>query len=334
MKNLNFLILILALLSFGCEKDDIVSKNNIDNLKSESEGTLVLKSFKQIYTDDNNNEYQTFSFNNEKLNYTYGVFMEKDKKYSLSISGENYTSVDFLLLKSNNDTLFRGEYDGISQRKYITWTSAVTDTFYIVLKYVDDINFHTYHYHLTFEELSTKPLKYNNLEFMCSGDWFIDKEGSLSIICHQTNLNKWAKINNDSINNYQFSYTVGQSTGKPDNYIGIECLASKDISDMHNLAKSGYVLDVIGPSSWRFSQYNLDGSVAFGYGNTSHNLKIGVGSWNNYSLKTQNDSLIYSINGEVVLRKRNMLFMDNGLYITVDDTKKDTIRFKNIKLVK
>jgi len=76
------------------------------------------------------------------------------------------------------------------------------------------------------------------------------------------------------------------------------------------------------------------GGVGFEYGNFAQNLSLGKGSWHNISLLTFGDSIACSGNNEVVKKFRNLSFMDNGLYLTVEDKKQDTILFRNIKLEK
>jgi hypothetical protein len=74
------------------------------------------------------------------------------------------------------------------------------------------------------------------------------------------------------------------------------------------------------------------GGTGFEYGNLSHNISIGKGSWNNILLTTFGDSISCSVNNEITKRFRNLSFLDNGLYITVADSKQDTIIFRDIKL--
>lgn len=337
MKTINFILLILVLFILSCNKEKIDDNKDQDGLAALSEESLYLKSGQQVYSDENQNEYLTVLFDNNTLSHIYGIYMEKNKRYNISISGPDGYSMDFNLLKSNKDTLFKGEYVmEYPPRKYITWTSNVSDTFYISIKYIGDINFHTYEYHLTFEELTTKELMLGNINFLCSGDWFINDRGYLALICHQTSVTKWAKIQNDSLYNYKFSYDVGQASGRPDNYIGIDCYASKDIFDMYNIPSSGYVFDVMGPASWRISYWyaGTGGGVGFEYGNFAQNIELGKGSWHNISLTTFGDSIACSGNNEVVKTFRNLSFMDNGLYLTVEDKKQDTIVFRNITLEK
>jgi hypothetical protein len=339
MKNFALLItVIVTLILTTCKKeiDEPVKGKEIDSndLSFLAEKFISLKTNQQIYVDSNNNEYLTVSFNIDTLSHIFGVYMLKDKKYHFSLLGENCTYVDFTLLKSNKDTLFKGEdvwFYGVD--KYIDWTSNTSDTFYICLNYKVDINFHTINYRVTFEDMTNKNIVLNYLDLLCSGDWYINESGYLALICHQTNLCKWAKIEDDSLYNYTFSYNVGQTTGRPDNYIGAECYAAKIIEVKENMPSSGYAFDVIGPASWRLSYWST-GGIGFEYGYTSNNLAIGAGSWNNIELKTFGDSISYSVNDEKVIQFRNVSFLDNGLYIIVADTKQDTILFKDIKLEK
>jgi hypothetical protein len=338
MRRIGFILTFCITMVLGCQdKDDDNKPLQTDDLSKRAEKYLSLKSTQQIYVDENNNEYLSVVFDIDKKSSVYGIFMEKDKKYYISVSGSESYNLEFLLLKSNCDTLFTGEYVmDLHPRKYIAWTSNVTDTFYIEITYMGDINFHSIEFHITLEELSNKFLESNNLKLTCSGDWFIDEDGILGLICHQTNTTKWAKILNDSLYNYEFSYNAFNATGKPDNYVGIACYASSIIFDMENIPASCYKFDIVGPASWRISNWFMEtgGGASFIYGNTAQNLKIGVGNCNNVLLKTYGDSISCSVNSQTVTSFRNLHFINNGLFITVEDTKQDTIYFKDIILIK
>lgn len=335
MKYLN-LILIAVLLISACEKEE--NNDNTENdLNSRAEKYLSLKSSEQIYSDENNNKYLTVVFDINKTEAVYGIFMEKDKKYNISVSGERCYDLDFDLLKSDKDTLFYGEYVmDENPRKYIAWKSNVTDTFFIVLNYTENINFNIYEFRITFEELTNKELKINDLNLLCSGDWSVDDSGNILLACHQTNFTKYAKIVNDSLFNYEFSYSIAHNSGIPDNYTGVAFYASQSIFDMENMPASCYNFDIRGPAAWRISYWYVGtgGGVGFEYGRTSKNLNIGVGAWNSISVKTFGDSINCFINGEDVVKFRNISFMNNGLYITIKDTKQDTVYIKDISLIK
>lgn len=342
MKNLIYIALVLSFVFLGCQKDPVENPGNIPteiNLADSAERFLRIEKNKQIFIDENQNTYIPLSFDYQHLSHIFGVFLEKDVKYTISISGNSVSCepIDFILLTSALDTLFRGEQGNISStRKYICWTSDVSDTFYISSKYRYGINFHTYDYQLTFEELSTKVIQWGNLKFDCSGDWFVNDLGYLTLACHNTLSEKWAKVMDDSLYNYDFSYLVSPESGIPDSYAGIACYASGNIFDMMNMPASCYNIAVAGPSTWRLEYWYMEtgGGVGYDWGTTSQNLAIGAGSWNKISVTTFSDSIAYSVNSEEVKRIRNLSFMKNGLYITVEDSKKDTLFFKEIILTK
>lgn len=342
MKDLFCISVLIGLVLLGCQKDpvDIPWHTQTEiNLADSAERFLRIEKNKQIYLDENQNAYFPVSFDYQHLSHIYGVYLEKDVKYTISISTNNFSCdpIAFNLLTSDLDTLFKGEQANMSYtRKYICWTSNVSDTFYISSQYKDDINFHTYNYQLTFEELSTKVIQWENLKFQCSGDWFVNDQGYLSLACNNTLYSKWAKVINDSLYNYDFSYLVSPESGIPDSYTGIACYASENIFDMLNMPASCYNISVAGPSTWKLEYWYMEtgGGISFDWGTTSQNLAIGAGSWNKISVTTFGDSIAYSVNSEEVKRLRNLSFMKNGLYITVEDSKNDTLFFNNIKLTR
>jgi hypothetical protein len=324
---------IMAIVAIGCNRESVepIVGNDIDsnNLSFLAERFISIKQDQQIFVDTNSNEYLDLFFDYKQLSHIIGIYLEKDKKYHFSLLGDNSTLVDFVLLKSNRDTLFVGEdnwLNGID--KYISWKSDVNDTFYVSLRYNSDINFHIKNYRLTIEDMSERRIESNDIKFICSGNWFINKSGYLSLVCHQTNIFKWAKIVDDSLQNYSFTYQFCQASGRPDNHIGIECYAAESIFDFANLSW-GYLFDVVGPASWMISYWHKAGDVGFEYGYTKNNLS---GNWNSLELNIFGDSIGFSVNNENVKRLRNLSYTENGLYIVVTDTKQDTIIFRDILL--
>lgn len=333
MVKLSFLLLIPALILVGCEKDETPDDARSE-LEKRTEKILSIKSTEQVYTDEDKNEYIDFEFDINKTACTYGVYLLKGKKYNISVSGPEIQIVDFNLLRSNLDTLFFGEWNMMNSQKYIAWTSDVSDTFYVDIKYTGEINFNTYTYRLTFEELTTKELQWNNLNLLCSGDWLVTDEGYLALACHQTMYRKWAKIENDSLYNYQFSYDISNQSGIPDNFAGIACYAGSTVADMFNMPVPCYNLFVDGPAFWSLEAWFGDGSVGREFGNTSTNIRNGAGQWNTFGLETCGDSVRCIINDENVYSFRNVHFMTNGLYIVIEDSKRDTIYLKDIALIR
>jgi len=342
MKNLIYTSAVLSFVFLGCQKDPVENPGNITpeiNLADSAENFLTIEKNMYIYTDENHNAYIPVSFDYNHLSHVFGVYLEKDKKYNISISSNTNTTyfLDFTLLTSVADTLFKGEQGNPGYTKsYIYWTSSVSDTFYVSVKFKSDINFHTYDYQMTFEEVSIRLIEWGNLKLSCSGDWFINDQGYLSLTCHDSKYEKWAKVMDDSLFNYEFSYLVSPESGIPDSFTGIACYASENIFDMMNMPESCFNLAVAGPSVWRLEYWYMDtgGGVGYDWGNTSQNLSMGKGSWNKIALITYGDSLVYAVNNEEVKRQRNFYFMKNGLYITVEDSKNDTLFFKDLILTK
>jgi hypothetical protein len=333
MGKISFLLLIPALILSGCEKEDTQDVFG-NELAKRAEKILSIKSTEQVYTDENNNEYVDITFDINKTSCTYGVYMLQGKKYNISVAGPNIQVMDFNLLKSDLDTLFFGEWNMMNQQKYIAWTSDVTDTFYVDLKYNENINFNTYVYRLTFEDLTTKELKWNDLNLLCSGDWLIDDKGNLTLACHQTSYRKWAKIVNDSLYNYHFSYNITNQSGIPDNFVGIACYAGNNVFDMFNMPVPCYNFFVDGPAFWSLEVWFENDGMGRDVGTTATNIKNGIGQWNNFSIETYGDSVRCLVNQENVYRFRNIHFMTNGLYIVIEDSKRDTVYLKDISLVR
>jgi len=333
MRNV-FLILILPVcILSGCENEE-TRDDPQDELQKRAEKILSIKSTQQVYTDENSNEYIDIVFDINKTSCTYGVYMLKGKKYNISAAGPDIYFVDFNLLRSNLDTLFFGAWNMPNSQKYIAWTADVTDTFYVDIKYNGEINFNTYIYRLTIEDLTTKELKWNDLNLTCSGDWILDDEGNLLLACHQTSYRKWAKIQNDGLYNYQFSYNLTNQSGMTDNYVGMACYAGNSISDMFNMPVPCYNFFVNGPALWSLEYWYERDGVGFEHGNTSTNIRVGVGQWNNFGIETYGDSIRCFVNNESVFKFRNLSFMTNGLYIVIEDSKKDTVYLKDITLTR
>jgi hypothetical protein len=338
MKIKDFFKLILIIVAIcGCEKstnfqdESSISNNDLIVL---SEFHLQLKSGQTIYSDNSGNKYYTLNFNPDTLEHIYSVFLEKGKKYYITISGNQAYPVDMFLLTSSKDTLFYGETVDIPiMKKYIVWESNITDTMFVSLIYNEDINFHTYYYQLTFEELTIKRLIWDNLEFEYSGDWFINNDNYLTLVCHNSSYTKWVRIDDNSLNNFEFSYEVSLQSGIPDIYTGIAFYATDKMQEMFNMPIDCYEVKIIGPTSWEVWTWRYGGMGRY-WGETQVSLNRGQGSWNNIFIKTSNDSVSLKVNNEQVNKFKNVHFMDNGLYITVTDNKVDTVYFKDIELTK
>jgi len=327
-----FLTSVLLATLLSCEKERDL-QNDDSSLESRSEAYLNLKSSESIYSDENGNKYLSVIFSPDTLEHIYSVPFEKDKKYNLSIKGNYCGSVDFLLLNSNKDTLFDGEQGDIGlTRKYIVWQSNITDTFFISVCYTDDINFHTYEYYLTFEELTIHRINWKALTLDCSGDWFINSDDYLTLACHNSSYSKWAKIIDNSLFNYMLSFQIGLKSGIPDIYTGVAFFASDQLFEMVNLPDKCYEFKIIGPSSWEL--WTWTGGVGRDIGETLYSLNRGQGAWNEMQIEIVNDSVKLNVNSENVKSYKNLNFLDNGLYLTVDDQKDDTIYFKDIELIK
>jgi hypothetical protein len=338
MKNILFFSAVTIILStMSCEKDTEtkVDSNQTENeLLDKSEAHFSLKSGQTIYADKSGNKYYNFNFNPDTLERIYSVYFEEGKKYYLTVSGENAYPINMYLLTSNKDTLFYGETVDIPiMKKYIVWESTVTDTMFVDLAYSEEINFHTYNYQLTFEELTIHTIQWNNLTLECSGDWFVNSDNILTLICYNSSYIKWARIVDNSLFNFDFSYKVSLKSGIPDIYSGIAFYGSKELQEMFNIPIGCYEFKVIGPMSWETWVWS-DGGMGRYWGEIPTSLLRGENSWNELKVKTFNDNFELSINSEIVDSAKNVHFMDNGLYITIEDSKADTIFFKDITLIK
>lgn len=83
MKSVNCILFFILLITLSCKKDEMER----DDLSSLNELSLYLKSGQEVYSDENNNEYLTVNFDHNLLNHVFGIYMEKGKKYNISISG-------------------------------------------------------------------------------------------------------------------------------------------------------------------------------------------------------------------------------------------------------
>ncbi len=329
MRTFRLIMLMFTLLSFAAcsndEKDDTVP-GDPTSLESMVEKDLSLKDGRKVYADDSQNEYHTVIFDADHLVHVYKVNLDQGKKYRMSISGDVAYDIDFLLMRSEEDTLFRGEYQmELPPRTQIYWTANSTGIYYLKAS-MQDVNFHTYTCRLIVEEITTISMEYGGLNLQCSGDWFMSPQGKLAVALHETGTFKYARIMHDKIN-YTFSMMVSRSSGRPDNYIGIDCYASPGIWDGDNIPASGYLFDVIGPASWRLSYWHPQGSVGFEYGTLPENLPLGSSYQYETGVRTIGDSIAFSVNGIELKKMRNEWMLDTGLYIVVDDTKQDTIYF-------
>lgn len=335
MKYLWVVLLTAVLLS--CEKNDTLGPDSATTdteIVKKSEAHLQLKSTESVYTDNAGNKYYSLNFNPDTLEHVYSVYFEKGKKYYLTIAGEQAFPVEMHLITSENDTLFYGEITDVpTLKKYIIWESTISDTLYVAVSYTEDINFHTYYFQLTFEELSIKTLLYNGLTWECSGDWFIGHDNQLALACQNTSIVKWARIVDNTLFNYEFSCEVGLKSGTPDIYTGIVFYAADEIQDMYNMPMGGYEFKIMGPTHCNLWTWT-EGGYGCQYAECSTRLNQGEGTFNDLSVKTDFDNITLYANSEEVYAFRNVCFMDNGLYLTVWDMKEDTLYFNNIRLIK
>jgi hypothetical protein len=321
----------------SCEKDRPMEENpgtTESEIVKRTEAHLQLKSTESIYVDHAGNKYFSLNFNPDTLEHVYSVYFEEGKKYYLTIAGPQAYPVEMFLITDENDTLFYGETVDIPvMKKYIVWESTISDTLYVAVSYTEDINFHTYYYQLTFEELSIKKLYLNDIILECSGDWHIDQDDRLTLACHNTSYTKWLRIVDNTLFNYEFSYEVSLRSGIPDIYTGIAIYAVDDMQEMFNMPMNCYEFKILGPVSWEVWVWGNGGMGRY-WGECATSLNRGEGAFNELSVKTDNDNVGLYVNSEKVDTFRNINFMDNGLYITVSDEKEDTLYFDNIRLVK
>lgn len=330
MKSLKIFAGLIILLSLWCCNKDNDLIPDRQTLTERSEEYLSLKSGESIYSDSTGNEYYTFSFNPDTTERVFSVRFEAGKKYYLTVSGEQAYFVDMKLLNSARDTLFFGETADIPiMKKYVVWESDEDETMFILVRYTDDINFHTFTFHLTFEELTTHSLYWNDFILECSGDWLINSENFLMLACHNTAYVKWARIVDNSLFNYDFSCSIGLLSGIPDLYTGIGIYGSELPDEMFNMPAC-YEVKILGPASWE--RWIWNGFIAREWGNTPTSLNRGEGMWNTMRVTTLNDYIEFYVNEVKVTSFNNVYFMDNGLYLTVMDTKSDTVFFKDLIL--
>lgn len=331
-KSISILTIAILVTMAACKKDESATPDG-NSIIDQTEKLLTLKSGERIYREENGNAYVSVKFDHETLLHRYAVLLEEGKKYNISIHGDYCGDISLSLLNAQMDTLFYGEQGDIGfTRKYIVWESTLTDTLMVSAAYTGDINFHTYEYQITFEELTTHEINVNGISFHCSGDWFITPDQYLGLVCHNSSFCKWAKVDDNSLYNYELSFDVGLESGIPDIYTGLAYFAGGEIHDMTNMPRPCDEFKILGPSGWE--RWFWRGGVGREWGNTSESLNSGEGAFNHMSIRTYNDSVFLSVNDEITIQDRNLDLMDNGLFLVVDDKKKDTVYFKDIQLVK
>jgi hypothetical protein len=335
-QHITFSITIFLFITLiGCDKTETDGSPNdgfpIDELPN-VESHLSFKSGYPIYSDDEGNKYLTVVFDKDHLEHLYSLTFEEGKKYHLAISNNYCEFIDFLILTGSADTLFYGIQGDIGMtRKYIYWETDVSETYYLSIRYTGDINFNVYEYHVTFEEIVSYSIQWNDLTLICSGDWFITSENYLALACHHTSFYKWAKIEDNSLFNYTIEASIGLKSGIPDIYTGIAIYGSDEMSKMFHMPYYCIDCKIIGPSAWE--QWGWHGVVGRSNGLTTEILNRGEGAWNHIKIKTHQDSIQYWVNSELVIEERNTISMHNGVYFTVEDMKNDTVYFKDTVLV-
>lgn len=329
--NLCLLLMAVWMMAAGCSKEDKNEPGNTaTSLEAIAEADLTLKDGSHIYRDAWGNEYYNVLFDADHLSHVFKITLEQGKNYRMTIVSQCAYSIDLLLLRSESDTMFHGiDFMELPPKRVMYWKPNSTGTYYISTSYISDINFSTCTGRLVVEEITTNMLQYGDLSFECSGDWLLTQSGELAVALHNNGAQVWAKLMHNSYN-YRFGYDLTQASGRPDNYIGIDCYASAEIFEPENMPMSGYVFDVVGPGEWRISYWHPQGGVGFEYGFLPQNLPLGRENWHNIGVETFSDSIAFSVNGDVMECIRNHSMLDNGLYILADDNKIDTLFFKNI----
>ncbi|GAB4310566.1 MAG: hypothetical protein Kow00127_00100 [Bacteroidales bacterium] len=320
-----FSILALFIVFVSCDKEKNAESPGVEKV-------LRIEPGYKYYTNENNDAYELIVFSPEQLIHQYAVEFQEGKKYHLSVSGGYCGPVYFALLNQAGDLLFTGEQGSIGfDRKYIVWTSTVSETLTIVVQYTENINFHTYEYHLTFEEVNSYPLSWEGLELECSGDWFTGPDGKLGVALHGSSYSKWASIAADDLSHYSFSVDLGFAGGVSDTYSGVAIFASGTIRDMVNLPEQCDEFKIVGPASWEVWFWR--GGVGREWGTTAVNLNMGYDSWNRLAVDNTEDTVKLSVNNEMVYKYRNISLLSTGLLLVADDQKEDTLWFKNPELL-
>ena len=141
------LFVIAAISFFACEKENPPEIEDSLNI----EYHFSLKSGEIAYSDEDGNHYYTGVFDKDTLQKNYSILIEKNINYRLSLSDIDCENVEFYFLEPDLDTLYHGEQANQGNTlQYIHVQSAVTDTFFISLRYTGDINFHKKSFHLRY----------------------------------------------------------------------------------------------------------------------------------------------------------------------------------------
>ena len=321
-------ILILTILILAaCEKE--VPQ---EEPKLPIEYHFQLKSGEIAYSDDDGNYYYTGVFDMDTLQKNYSISIEKDIEYRISLSNIDCENVDFYFLEPDLDTLYHGEQANQGNTlQYIHVKSAVTDTFYITLRYTGDINFHKKEFHLAFEDVTIADLEWKGHIWQGTRDWIVNNDGNLQIAMHNTGSYRWLRLSNPDLLDYELEVSMAFKSGLPESLAGIATNASEEIRQNVNVPMQGYSFLIKGPYSFQVWYAHGTGGTGFEYGYTSARLNTGM-TPNKISLSSIKDSLLYSINDEQVYEFKNLSFMTSYVYLIVEDIRLDTVVFDDFKL--
>lgn len=322
------LLAVIVLSLTACEKENPPEPENLLDI----EYHFSLKSGQIAYSDEDGNHYYTGVFDKDTLQKNYSIFIEKDVNYRLSISDIDCENIEFLFLEPDLDTIYHGEQANQGNTiQHIHIQSAVSDTFYISLRYTGDINFHKKSFHLAIEDITIQSFQWAGHTWEGTRDWTINQNGELNISLHNTGSYRWLRLKKPDLLNYELEVYMAFESGLPESLAGIATNASDEIRTNANVPYQGYSFLIKGPYSFQVWYAHGQGGTGYDYGYTSERLNTGD-TPNKIFLSNIKDSLSYSINDERVYEFNNRSFMTSYVYLMVEDNRLDTLNFTDFKL--
>ena len=322
------MILAIGFVFMACEKEDPSTPEK----KLDVEYHFSLKSGQVAYSDEEGNQYYTGVFDKDTLQKNYSIFIEKDIDYRLSLFDIDCENIEFYFLEPDLDTLYHGEQANQGNTlQHIQVQATVSDTFFISVRYIGDINFHKKNFHLAIEDITIQDLEWAGHMWEGTRDWNIKPDGNLYISLHNTGTYRWLRLKNPDLLNYEMEVSLTFESGLPETLAGITSNASDEIRSNANVPLQGYSFLIKGPYSFNVWYAHGQGGTGYEYGYTSERLRTGE-TPNKIFLSNIKDSLAYYINDELVYEFNNLSFMTSYIYLLVEDSKLDTIKFSDFKL--
>lgn len=322
-----YLCCIIVPLFYSCEYDSIDDPHFDENFIHAE--VITLHSQKKALYDSAGNRYVSKVFTQEEFSHTFEMYLESGIEYRVLVTGINGE-----LLEMN---LYDGQYTGVAEgiqadvgntREILNFTCNVTGTFYLLLEYDMPLNELSIDYKLSIEEVGTYFVSWKNKMWQCDGDWEVNESGNLQFIGYESFYNKWVRICEPLDSSSGIELTFLYPNMESSNFIGVMANSSTEIFNVINLPEIGEQLKLKVNGEWEYWSIDINGSGVSRQVGTSTLVK----SLENKILLTVADNqLKYSINDSsiVTVGSGNMY---SCYYITVEDTERDTLIFKDFAI--